>query len=96
MSLRKILEVTHTDTLTPGVGVRTCKVYKDTQWGEYQVHLLVDGRAQVRFTYHTDSKKDAIATANVMVMASSTSEPIQHAEWLDGLHIQAHKHKSEL
>ena len=48
----------------PGESV---KVYRDTEWQEFRAVLCyADGRAS-RFTYHTDSKADAVATGRAML-----------------------------
>lgn len=54
--MRKIKE--HTN------GKHTAKVYKDTEYNEYQVQFYTDG-AKVGTGYHTESKQDANETAVV-------------------------------
>lgn len=44
----------------PGESV---KVYRDAEWGEFRAVLCYDGGRPSRFTYHTDSKAEALALA---------------------------------
>lgn len=46
---------------------KVVRVYWDSEWQEYQVHLYVKGELIVDATYFTDDKQDALATAAQMV-----------------------------
>jgi len=48
-----------------GEGVHTAKVYKDSEYGEYQVHFFKDGKhmGEGPVSYH-DDKEDAQSTAD--------------------------------
>lgn len=48
----------------PGESVR---VYRDAEWYEFRAVLCYDGGRPSRFTYHTDSRADALATAREMI-----------------------------
>lgn len=48
----------------PGESV---KVYRDVEWDEFRVVLCYDGGKPSRFTYHTDTKADALATGRAML-----------------------------
>lgn len=43
------------------------KIYRDSDWNEYQVDLYIDNVKQPDATYHTDDKQDAINTAVAMI-----------------------------
>lgn len=58
-----------------GVAGRQAKIYRDSEWDEYQVELIVDGVLQSHATYHTGDWKDAHDTAVVMVSAPTL---VQH------------------
>jgi hypothetical protein len=50
---------------TPTTPPSFARVYRDSEWDEYQVRLMVDGQASS--TYHTDDRDDAFATAEAML-----------------------------
>ncbi len=56
----KLIQVTNLN----GVKVR---VTKDTQWGEFVVTVSIGGVVQEDATYYTDSKDDALGTAELML-----------------------------
>lgn len=43
------------------------RVYHDTEWDEFAVEFYKDGKHQTDSDYHTDSRQDAIDTANAYV-----------------------------
>lgn len=55
--------VIHTEREGERVAVR---VVRDAEWNEYRAELWIDGAAVPDATYHTDDRRDAIATARVM------------------------------
>lgn len=55
---RKLLQ-----TIT--TGMNTAKVYRDSEWNEFVVQFYQCGVKLVDASYHTDSKDDAIGTANI-------------------------------
>ncbi len=61
MALKRI----HMETLDQ----RMVKVYRDPELGEYQTRLYIADILQVNATYYTDSKQDAIGTADRMLKA---------------------------
>ncbi|WP_338807255.1 hypothetical protein V8U11_11045 [Pseudomonas chlororaphis] len=46
---------------------KVCKVYRDSEWGEYQVRLYIQGSLLKEANYHTDDKDDACNTARSMI-----------------------------
>jgi len=55
----------HTATHTTGAGtVHTAKVYRDSEWNEWQVEFKGSPKA----TYHTGDKADAVDTANYHIV----------------------------
>ena len=66
---RKLVAQT-TSTTRPGVDI---KVYKDTEWGEYIVYFVIEGKRDEPSSYHTlgDSSTDkAEAIATMLGMAT--------------------------
>jgi hypothetical protein len=64
-------------------------VYRDSEWAEYIVILVVDGVEEDR--YHTDSRQDALDTAHKMMMTEwkrqqklAASEPRTLAAYKQG------------
>lgn len=50
--------------------IKTAKVYKDTDTGEYSVEFFEDDLYLRDATYFTDDLEDAIGTADLMVIKS--------------------------
>ena len=48
---------------TTGGPMGICKTYYQHAYNEYVVKFLEHGRGDVKATYHTDDKRDALATA---------------------------------
>lgn len=57
----------HIETL----GDRVAKVYRDSEFDEYRVHLYIRGEWHAPANYHTSDKSDAIETALAMVRPSA-------------------------
>jgi 1,2-phenylacetyl-CoA epoxidase PaaB subunit len=54
----------HTETHTTGLGiVHTAKVYRDSEWNEWQVVFARDRNTNYKASYHAGDKADAIDTA---------------------------------
>lgn len=53
-----------------GINNRTAKVYRNAEWGEYQVKFYQDGDYLPDADYHTDDKADALSTARQYVTHS--------------------------
>lgn len=54
----------HTETHTTGLGiVHTAKVYRDSEWSEWQVVFARDRNTAYKASYHTADKADAVDTA---------------------------------
>lgn len=54
----------HTETHTTSAGtVHTAKVYRDSEWNEWQVVFAKDRNTAYKASYHTGDKADAVDTA---------------------------------
>lgn len=60
MARRKIHEITHTTAMGT---IHTIKVYRDPEWNEWINEYFINGLAQTGSDYATDSKQDALDTA---------------------------------
>lgn len=55
----------HTASHTAGTGtVFAAKVYRDSEWNEYVVSFHKAGKMDLKASYHTSDKSDAVDTAN--------------------------------
>lgn len=52
---------------------RVAKVYRDTDWDEFQVRYTLDGKALPKATYHTDDRMDAVLTASHWVRGTAVA-----------------------
>ncbi|QNO00333.1 hypothetical protein QGX21_gp056 [Pseudomonas phage phiPsa315] len=68
MSKRLIHTATHT---TSAGTVHTAKVYRDSEWNEWQVQFARDRNTNFKASYHTSDKADAVDTANYHIVRMS-------------------------
>lgn len=62
----------HTETHTTGLGqIHTAKVYRDSEWNEWQVVFAKDRNTAYKATYHTADKADAVDTAKYHIVRMS-------------------------
>jgi hypothetical protein len=72
MTLRKIATIDrtgYTQSDKPEWQERTCKVYRDNEWNEWRVILLINMHEVKGADYHTDDRQDALDTARRMALS---------------------------
>ncbi|QNO00834.1 hypothetical protein phiPsa397_171 [Pseudomonas phage phiPsa397] len=59
----------HTETHVTGLGItHTAKVYRDSEWNEWQVVFAKDRNVAFKASYHTSDKADAVDTAKYHIV----------------------------
>lgn len=62
----------HTEAHTTQAGTTfEAKVYRDSEWQEYQVEFKKGGKKDLKATYHTSDKLDAVDTAAYHIVRMS-------------------------
>jgi hypothetical protein len=64
------LITTSTHTTTAGT-VFAAKVHRDAEWNEYVVSFFKGGKMDLKASYHTSDKADAIDTAQYHILRMS-------------------------